>query len=283
MDKNLDYVLQGKEKSIGSDTVWQPLPHKDFRFANPFIVLHHLRKTYSPGSNAERLHAHPHRGFSPVTFMFSGEGFHKDSEGNSGVLKEGEVQWMFSGSGILHSEGPSPEFLKKGGQYEFIQLWINVPARYKMQKPAYQHAPGTAMPSISAEEGIDLKLASGEVGTHKGPLRSYTPVTAVFGSMKAHSPFEFTAPENGWTLLYILEGSLQVNSQEVPERHLVVFSREGTDIRLFASQDSRLLYLTGEPIDEPVAARGNFVMNTEEEINQAEMDFADGKYGKLDD
>jgi quercetin 2,3-dioxygenase len=145
--KMIDHLLKGREKSIGEETILQPLPHKDFRFASPFIVLHHLPPhQYPPGSPPERIHPHPHRGFAPVTFMFQGEGYHKDSEGNSGVLRAGEVQWMFAGRGLLHSEGPTKELLEKGGTYEFVQIWVNVPARHKMDTPDYQQAAQEEMP-----------------------------------------------------------------------------------------------------------------------------------------
>ncbi len=148
--KKIDFILKGREKSIGSETVLQPLPHKDFRFASPFIVLHHLRpETFKPDSPQVRLHPHPHRGFAPVTFMFQAEGFHKDSEGNSGTIKSGEVQWMFAGKGLLHSEGPTDRLLRNGGVYEFIQLWVNVPAKHKMDKPSYQQ-------TTTAENAFDV-------------------------------------------------------------------------------------------------------------------------------
>jgi len=133
MKKSIEHILEGREKAITPEqTVLQPLPHKDFRFANPFIVLHHMKpETIVPGSQF-RIHPHPHRGFAPVTFMLQGEGYHKDNAGHDTVVKTGDVQWMFAGKGILHSEGPAKEFLQRGGVYELIQLWINVPKNAQM-------------------------------------------------------------------------------------------------------------------------------------------------------
>jgi len=284
MEKQIDYILLGREKHIGDDeTVLQSLPHKDFRFASPFIVVHHMReRTYPAGSPPERLRPHPHRGFAPVTFLFQGEGYHKDSAGHSGVLKAGEVQWMFAGSGLLHSEGPTSDFLARGGNYELVQLWVNVPAKYKMTEPYYQQASREQMPAISNEAGVDLHLASGTYQDLKGPITPFTPVTAIFGTLETDQSIDFTANEGDWTLLYLLEGALVVNGQDIVEHHLLVFSKAGTDIRVTARANSKLLYLSAQPIDEPVAAKGNFVMNTAEEIAQAEQDFADGKFGTLD-
>jgi redox-sensitive bicupin YhaK (pirin superfamily) len=283
MDKTIDFILKGKEKSIGEETALQPLPHKDFRFASPFIVLHHMPpRRYPAGSPAKRVHPHPHRGFAPVTFMFQGEGYHKDSEGNSGLLRAGEVQWMFAGRGLLHSEGPTKELLEKGGDYELIQLWINVPAKYKMGKPYYQQTRKEDMPLLFTEEGIDLRLASGDYKNIKGPLQSYTPVISAFGSVQANKTFELVAKDGYWTLLYILEGSILVNEQEVQAHHLAIFSKAGAGIRISTKEKTKLIYLSGEPIEEPVAAKGNFVMNTQEEIMQAERDYAEGKFGALD-
>lgn len=284
MNKQIDHILKGRNKSIGEETILQSLPHKDFRFANPFIVLHHLpAKHFEPGSPPERLHPHPHRGFAPVTFMFSGEGFHKDSQGNSGVLKGGEVQWMFAGSGLLHSEGPAKEFLKRGGDYEFVQLWVNVPAEHKMSPPFYRQASREQMPAISEDGGIDLRLASGHYNNLSGPIQSFTPVTAIFGTMQQGRSIHLTANEGYWTLLYVLDGELSINDEkQIASQHLAVFNKAGRDISITAKANTKLLYLSAEPINEPVAAKGNFVMNTQEEVVQAEQDFAEGKFGVLD-
>jgi len=281
--KSIIHVLKGKEKNIGEETILQPLPHADFRFASPFIVLHHFpAKVYPSNSPPERLHPHPHRGFAPVTFMFQGEGYHNDSEGNSGFIRGGEVQWMFAGKGLLHSEGPSEAFLKNGGTYEFVQLWVNVPAVNKFDTPFYQQARPDAMPLVFNEEGIDLRLASGEYNNLTGPLKSHTPITSLFGKVGAGKTVSLKANDGDWTLLYILDGFANVNGREVDTQHLIIFDKSGTDIEIHTTQETKLLYLTAKPIEEPVAARGNIVMNTVAELDQAELDFKEGKFGKLE-
>src|ERR1700754_3479190 len=177
MQKKIVHILKGREKQITpEDTVLQPLPHAEFRFANPFIVLHHmLPKTIQPGSQM-RLPAHPHRGFSPVTFQLQGEGYHQDNAGNEGIIGAGDVQWMFAGKGILHGEGPTPQLLELGGTQELIQLWINAPAAHKLDEPFYQFAPKSVQPEVLQQEGVHLRLASGGYESKTGPLKSFTPV-----------------------------------------------------------------------------------------------------------
>lgn len=285
MNKRMEHVLDAREKSIGDGRVLQPLPHKDFRFASPFVVLHHMPpRYYPPGSTSGRLHPHPHRGFAPVTFLFQGEGYHKDSRGNSGVIRAGEVQWMFAGSGLLHSEGPTKAFLEKGGTYELIQLWVNVPARNKMDEPTYQQATVAEMPSLFPDDGIQLQLASGQYEDLSGPIQSFTPVTSVFGTIASGKNIFLQAPEGYWTLLYLLEGTVHVtNEKEVTAHQLVVFGKEGSGISFTTKSETKLLFLSAEPINEPVAAKGNFVMNSADEIVQAENDYAAGMFGNLDD
>jgi len=284
MNKQLDHILDARQKDIGEEVILQPLPHKDFRFANPFIVLHHLpARTIAPNSPQERISPHPHRGFAPVTFMFQGEGYHKDSKGNAGVIKAGEVQWMFAGSGLLHSEGPSKKLLRDGGNYEFVQLWVNVPAKHKWDDPYYQQVTADQMPDVLTGDGVHLKIASGNYHGVQGPIRSFTPVTSIFGSIEGGNIVDIVAEENNWTLLYILEGRTLINDVPVHAHQLVVFSKAGTGIHIITEASTKLVYLSATPIDEPVAAKGNIVMNTQEEIEQAEQDYTAGRFGELAD
>lgn len=283
MRKRIEYILAGKEKQITKDeVVIQPLPHKDFRFANPFIVLHHLReKTILPGQEL-RIHPHPHRGFSPVTFQLQGEGFHKDNIGNDYIIKAGDVQWMFAGKGIMHSEGPSSDILKNGGKQELIQLWINAPQARKWDNPYYQHVAKDKLPQAVQQEGVEFKLASGTYEGHNGPLKSFTPVISMLGKIDKGSRVQLTAIPGYWTLLYIAKGSVEINLESVKEFNLVVFEKENEEIILTAEEDAVVLYLSAEPINEPVAARDNFVMNTVEEIDQALEDAKNGVFGTLE-
>jgi len=279
MQKKITHILKGREKEIApGQIVLQPLPHAEFRFANPFIVLHHMPPhTIAPGSQI-RLPMHPHRGFSPVTIQLQGEGFHLDNAGNEGLIGAGDVQWMFAGKGILHSEGPTPQLLEKGGTQELIQLWINAPAAHKLDEPFYQFAPKDLQPPVLEQEGVHLRLASGHYEDATGPLKSFTPVIIITGDIQANRRVQLTAIPGYWTLLYVIKGSVCVNAETVTEQHLIVFEKENDELIVTANEDTQLLFLSAQPIDEPVAAKDNFVMNTQKEIEEAIADYKAGKF-----
>jgi redox-sensitive bicupin YhaK (pirin superfamily) len=282
MQKKISHILLGREKQITKEEkVLQPLPHKDFRFANPFILIHHLQpEIISPGSQF-RIHPHPHRGFAPVTFMLQGEGYHKDNAGHDEIIKAGDIQWMFAGKGILHSEGPTKELLQNGGVQEFIQIWINVPKAHKWDEPFYQQAAREQQPQVLQQEEVDLRLASGEYDGKTGPLKSFTPIIAVAGKIKQGKRVQFTAMPGYWTLLYIAKGALCVNQETINQYQLIVFEKENDEIIVTAEEDTQLLFLSAEPVNEAVAAKDNFVMNTQEEIEQAIADYQSGLFGSL--
>ncbi|MGG9963713.1 pirin family protein [Ferruginibacter sp. SUN106] len=282
MKKAIEHILAGREKQITKEeTVLQPLPHKDFRFANPFIVLHHmLPKNIEPGS-ALRINPHPHRGFSPVTFTLQGEGYHKDNAGHDNVVKAGDVQWMFAGKGLLHSEGPTQNFLDNGGVSEFIQLWINAPAANKFDAPSYQSATKEQLPKVLEQEGVSFRLASGDYEGKTGPVKSLTPVISIIGEIEKGKRVQFAATPGYWTLLYVVNGRINVNMETVTEHNLIVFEKENDEIIVCAEESAQLLFLSAEVIDEPVAAKDNFVMNTAAEIEQAMDDYRNGKFGTL--
>lgn len=283
MQKKIAYILNGREKQITpEEKVLQPLPHKDFRFANPFIVLHHrVPENIRPGAQL-RIHPHPHRGFAPVTFMLQGEGYHKDNAGHDATVKAGDVQWMFAGKGILHSEGPGRDFLQHGGMYEFIQLWINVPQQYKLSEPFYQSVTKDNLPKITPEAGVEFRLASGQYENVAGPLKSFTPVTMMIGEAENCAQIQLNATENYWTLIYVVRGKMLINCETVNAHQLIVFEKENEEIFFSMSGGTQILFLSAEPIEEPVAARDNFVMNTPEEIDQAMEDDKNGRFGTLD-
>lgn len=283
MRKVIRHILQGREKRITADeTVIQPLPHKDFRFANPFIVLHHIGPKEIPAGSAMRIHPHPHRGFSPVSFFIQGEGYHMDNAGHSGTISAGGIQWMFAGKGLLHSEGPTKEMLEKGGIQEMIQIWVNVPKAHKWDEPYYQSAQKEDLPPVLEQDGVQLRLASGEYEGKKSPMKSFTPVTAITGSIEKGKTVHIAAIPGYQALLYVSKGSINVHEQTAQMHQLVVFDRENDEIVITAAEDSAILYLSAEPIDEPVAAKDNFVMNTPEEVEQAMEDYRNGRFGTLE-
>jgi redox-sensitive bicupin YhaK (pirin superfamily) len=282
MKKAITHILAGREKKItAEETVRQPLPHKDFRFANPFIILHHMGPEVIEPGQTLRIHPHPHRGFSPYTIMLQGEGYHKDNAGNDEIIKAGGVQWMFAGKGIMHSEGLTPELLQKGGVQELIQLWINAPKNKKWDKPFYQSANADQLPKVLTGEGLDFSLASGDYEDKIGPIQNFTPVISIVGKIAAGKEANFKAIPGYWTLLYIIKGSVNVNGETIGQYNLVVFEKDNEDVSVLATEDAQVLFISAEPIDEPVSAKDNFVMNTPEEIEQALADYQNGVFGEL--
>lgn len=284
MTKSIEHILAGRQKKITEqETVLQPLPHKDFRFANPFIVIHHMQpEQIAPGSK-QRIHPHPHRGFAPVTFMFQGEGYHKDNAGHNEIISAGGAQWMFAGKGLLHSEGPTDRILRDGGTQELVQIWVNVPKAVKWGEPWYQGATKEQMPAVLQQPGTSLKLVSGEYDGQQGPLnKSFTPVISVMGTIEKGSSVRFPAKAGYWSLLYIVNGALTINDKEkIPAHNLVIFEKDRDEFFVHADENSSILFLSAEPIDEPVAAKDNFVMNTAEEVDQAITDYQNGVFGTL--
>ena len=267
---------------VGPFEVKQPLPAKDLSQVSPFVLLHHGGPTYhAPGSIKARLSPHPHRGFEPVTFVFDGKLHLKDSTGSEGFLKPGDVQWMTSGSGIIHSEGPSQEFAREGGNMEIIQLWVNLPREFKMTPPKYQDIKKESIPVIR-EDGFEISLVAGDYKGHKGPASTFTPIMAMMVYFNRGAKTAIEIPSGFNAMVYLLDGSLESKGTTVDAYQLAVFDREGQGIELNATTGGKLLLLAGEPVNEPVVSYGPFVMNYPGEIKQAVMDYEMGKMGVLE-
>lgn len=267
---------------VGPFNVKQPLPADDIQQVSPFILLHHGGPDHhAPGAIKARLSPHPHRGFEPVSFLFSGKIHHKDSSGAEGFLQSGDVQWMTAGSGIIHSEGPSAEFAKEGGDMELIQLWVNLPRDHKMTKPKYQDIKKETIPVIN-QDGFELNLVAGEYKGVKGPASTFTPIIAMTVYFKKGSETFIPIPKTYNALAYLLEGSMESNGTEMKKWNMAVYDHDGEGIFLSAKEDGKLLLLAGEPIQEPLVSYGPFVMNYPGEIKQAIMDYEMGKMGVLE-
>lgn len=253
---------------------------------SPFIMMDYNSKHFFPATDTPRgVGVHPHRGFETVTIAYNGKVAHHDSAGNSGVIGEGEVQWMTAASGILHKEYHEKEFSKQGGDFQMVQLWVNLPAKDKMTPPKYQ---GLTKDKISkyelANNGGTIEVIAGKYKNTEGAASTFTPVNLFNARLNEGGVADFDLPENYNTACLVIEGSVKVNSQEqVPTDHFVLFKNEGTQFKIEASENAVVLILSGEPIDEPIAAQGPFVMNTQEEIMQAMQDFYMGKFGVLED
>lgn len=251
---------------------------------SPFFLMDYGAKTViPPGDHVRGVGPHPHRGFETVTIAFHGKVAHHDSAGNSGVIGEGDVQWMTAGSGILHKEYHEEEFSRKGGPMQMVQLWVNLPAKDKMTPPKYQGLTKEGMGRHILPGGAgSIEVIAGELQGAKGPASTFTPIQMYKGHVKKGAEVTFALPAGFNTGVLALEGSLFVNGSAVPTDHFALLENDGEELTVKAEADSVFLLLSGEPIDEPIAAYGPFVMNTQEEIHRAIEDFNQGRFGRLE-
>lgn len=252
---------------------------------DPFIVFDYNSKYNFPASEIPKgVGVHPHRGFETVTLAYKGRVEHADSSGGGGIIGEGDVQWMTAASGVLHKEFHESEWSKNGGEFQMVQLWVNLPAEHKMSAPKYQALENNAIPKVDVDGGLGyVEVVAGEYKGTKGAASTFTPVNLFNAKLKTTAKVEFDIPADYNTGLLILEGSVKVKGQDVATDHFVLFENNGEKIAVEATEDALVLVLSGQPINEPIAAYGPFVMNTEDEIKQAFRDFQTGKFGYLED
>ena len=260
--------------------------HLDMERMNPFIMMDYNSKFYFPPSDKPRgVGVHPHRGFETVTIAYKGKVAHHDSTGNSGVINGGDVQWMTAASGILHKEYHEENFSKAGGDFQMVQLWVNLPAKDKMSQPKYQGLTNDAINKYAlADNKGEIEVIAGQYKDVEGAATTFSPVNLLNAKLKKGAKENFSFPENFNTALLVVEGSVKVNDTEVVlSDHFVLFENDGEEFTVEANEDAIVLVLSGEPINEPIAAHGPFVMNTKEEIMQAFDDFKRGKFGHLEE
>jgi len=253
---------------------------------SPFLLLDYAPVHYFPPNNGapRGVGPHPHRGIETVTIAYKGKVEHNDSTGAGGIIEEGGVQWMTSGSGILHKEYHEKNFSKKGGDMQMVQLWVNLPTKDKMTTPKYQNLNNKDLSKVELENNAgSIDIIAGEYEDHKGPAASFSPLSLFNVKLKKGKGTSFSFNENHNTGLLIIKGSVTVNnSEKAPTNHFVLFKNKGKEFTLRADEDAVVLVLSGEPIDEPIASYGPFVMNTNDEIRQTIDDFNSGKFGYLD-
>lgn len=283
--KKVKQILYGNLVDMGGIPLRQPLPTQNVEQIDPFLLLHHARLVVKPDTNHKHagVGPHPHRGFSPVTFVFEGSVHHRDSRGNSSVVSEGGVQWMNAGMGMIHSERPSEELAREGGYQEIIQLWVNTPAAHKMDQPYYLALQKGEIPRIDPDKGEGyIQLVSGEMNGKQGKVKTQIPLLSAMGKLHSGAEHIFHVPADRNTTLYLLDGELSISGHGLVEKHqLIVFDNEGTDIGVIVKKDTRFLLLSGEPINEPLATHGPFVMNNQTQIMEAMRDYQMGKMGML--
>ncbi|KXH79572.1 pirin family protein [Chryseobacterium kwangjuense] len=257
----------------------------DMKRMDPFIMLDYNSKFHFNGSERPRgVGVHPHRGFETVTIAYQGKVEHHDSSGGGGIIGEGDVQWMTAAKGVLHKEYHETEWSKKGGIFQMVQLWVNLPAKDKMSLPKYQAIENSAMERVDLGENGFIEIIAGEYNGHKGPAETFTPLNMMNAKLKAGGKAEFSFPAHFNTAALVVEGNITVNGEEKAKAdHFVLFKNEGEAFTIEALEDSVVLIISGEPINEPIYPHGPFVMNSREEIMQAFEDFNTGKFGYLED
>ncbi|HEY6063108.1 MAG TPA: pirin family protein [Chitinophagaceae bacterium] len=257
----------------------------DKKRMSPFFMMDYGSKIeFSPSKEPRGVGVHPHAGFETVTIAYHGKIAHHDSTGNSGIIGEGDVQWMTAGAGLLHKEYHEESFSKAGGLFQMVQLWVNLPAKYKKTRPKYQAITNGMMGkfSLPGAKGF-LEVIAGEYHAVKGPASTFTPMHVYNARLKKGANIELNFPSSYNTGILMIEGTAIINDKTVPADHFVLFANDGELISIEAGEDAILLVLSGEPINEPIAQYGPFLMNTWEELEQAIADVNAGKYGVLDD
>ncbi|MFZ8996280.1 MAG: pirin family protein [bacterium] len=250
---------------------------------SPFLMMDHAAPKYFPPTQKKRgVGEHPHRGFETVTFAIKGEVEHRDSGGGGGKITTGGIQWMTAGSGVVHDEFHSREFSQKGGDFEMIQLWVNLPSKFKMTQPRYQSFEKGDFPIIDhGNHKMSVKVIAGTFGTVTSPVKTFSPINMYELNGSSGSQLEITLPVGSNTLVFQLSGKSSVADQQIEKGNLAILSKSGNSFKLELLEESKVMILNGEPLGEPVAAYGPFVMNTRQELMEAFKDFQAGKMGQL--
>ena len=280
--RTVKQIIPAQRINMGGHLLDQPLPFRSVDQIDPFLLIHHWDKPIKAGGNQKELGVgpHPHRGFSPVTFIFKGSVRHQDSIGNNVVVSDGGTQWMHAGKGIVHSERPGIDLVLNGGEQEFIQFWVNTPGKHKMEAPYYLPLSEEETPKIELENTTIGVVAGSFMGV-LGPAKTYSPQTLLRIDASSACSIEIPLPKHYNTLLYLLKGGVSVEKEKVSSKTMIWYKNDGDMLTINISEASQFIILSGEPIREPVVSYGPFVMNNHEELQQAVSDFQDGKMGDL--
>ena len=280
-------VTAKKQREGGGFVVRRPIGGQEVPYASPFLMLDHLGPVdYLPGE-AIGAPDHPHRGFETVTYVLEGGFHHKDSKGNEGNLNSGWCQWMTAGSGVIHSEMPTDELLEKGGRMEGFQLWVNLPAKDKMVAPRYQDTPPENIPVVTSADGkVTVKIIAGASMNAKSPIETRTPMYFLDIRLQPGASFNQPVPESFKGFVYMYRGNARFGKENtlVKEGQALIMG-EGNALDMCVNSnetEGRMLLIAGEPIDEPIARYGPFVMNTDAEIRKCFQDFQDGTFGEIE-
>jgi quercetin 2,3-dioxygenase len=283
--RTVNAMIYAEEFPMGKIKVRQAFPSAQVEFLDPFILLHHAAIDVPAGINQlhEGVGPHPHRGFSPVTFIFKGGVHHRDSRGNNSVIEAGGVQWMNAGMGIIHSERPPANIQELGGKQEIIQMWVNTPAAFKKEQPAYFPRTKAEIPFVLKDEGkARINVVAGSFENAKSSIPTMSAINAYTLELAAGADFSIAIPGDHNAFIYLLEGEISISGYGKMEAlHAATLNKDGEGIHITAKTKVNALLMSGTPLNEPIAAQGPFVMNTEIEIMEAMRDYRMGKMGIL--
>lgn len=250
---------------------------------SPFLLLDYAGPVeFQPTEERLGVGGHPHRGFETVTIVYSGEVEHRDSSGGGGKIGPGDVQWMTAASGLVHEEFHGRDFARRGGMFEMVQLWVNLPAKDKMSPPHYQAISGSQIPTVNlpGNEG-SVRVIAGQFDGTVGPAHTFTPIHVWDMRINSEQPICLSLPDGYTTMLVVLKGSVNIEGDTIQPAEVAIFDRAGDHICIDRAQNATILLLCGEPIDEPIIGSGPFVMNTSDEIRQAMVDYQRGRMGRM--
>lgn len=284
-NRTIKSILYAQPMDMGGMPIRQPFPSAKAEQIDPFLLLHHA--DIKVPTHIETKHAgvgpHPHRGFSPVSFIFKGGVHHRDSRGNDNIVYAGGTQWMNAGMGVIHSERPPADIHELGGRQELIQLWVNTPSKHKMDIPLYQPLTAEETPVVySADHLTTINVIAGKLGDVQGPIHTLSDVNTFTATIKKGGKYFFEIPGTHNAFIYVMEGKINATGDgEVDGKYVAVFNNDGDGFELEALEDTQLFIGTGEPLNEPVASHGPFVMNNQTELMEAFRDYQQGKMGVL--
>jgi quercetin 2,3-dioxygenase len=260
------------------------IPTLSMQRMDPVIMMDYNSKHhFAPSEIPRGVGVHPHRGFETVTIAYHGKIEHQDSSGGGGVIAEGDVQWMTAASGVLHKEFHEKEWSKKGGDFQMVQLWINLPAKEKMSPPKYQALENKNIPRYKLGGNSEIEIIAGEYNGMKGSASTFTPLHLLNVKLEKDAVAHFNFPKHYNTCLLIIKGAVILNDTEkLTENHFALMANDGESFTVKATDDAIVLLLSGAPINEPIASHGPFVMNTKSELVQAFEDYQNGKFGFLE-
>ncbi len=283
--RTIETIAYGQPMDMGGFPIRQALPSTKADMLDPFLLLHHANIKVAQHVDVKNagVGPHPHRGFSPVTFIFKGGVHHRDSRGNSHIVYEGGTQWMNAGMGVIHSERPPANIHELGSTQELIQLWINTPAANKMDAPAYIPVTKEDTPVVPSADGLtSIQVVAGELNGVKGPITPQTSINMFTIHIKKGGTYFIPFALSHNAFIYALEGNIHINDQaELPAFYMASFNKDGEAVQITANEDSILLMGTGEPLNEPVVSHGPFVMNNQTQLLEAFRDYQMGKMGVL--